>query len=246
LKLAGKTALITGASSGIGLETARLFRNEGAGVAIIARDRARLDRALADLGPDAIAEQADVTQPQALAGAIARAGASLGGIDILCINAGGSGAPQFAETTVDAFDAIMNLNVRSAIFTVVHALPVLRDKASIVLTGSVAGRKGWPGDPLYAATKGAIRSFGRALAVEQNILARGIRVNVVSPGATLTPLTKAAAERPDVYSYVADRIPMKRWGEPREVAQAILFLASDAASYITGEEITVDGGLAHV
>lgn len=138
------------------------------------------------------------------------------------------------------------INVKGVFFTVMHALPWLRDGVSVVLTGSVAARKGRPGDPLYATSKGAVRSFGRTLAMSEDILARRIRVNVVTPGATRTPLTAAATDDPSVRDYIASMVPMGQWGEAREIAQTVRFLASDASSYITGEAITVDGGLAHV
>ena len=246
MKLSGKTALITGGSSGIGLETARLFIEEGSTVVILGRDQKRLASAVESLGTSAYGIAVDVAQPDALAAAIQQASRRLGGIDILFANAGVSETPPIAATTEAAFDAFMGVNVKGTVFTVVNALPLLRDGASIVLTGSVAARRGWPADPLYSASKGAIRSFGRALAMDADILSRLIRVNVVTPGATETNLAKAATEDPQVRQYVADQVPMKRWGKAREVAEAVLFLGSDAASYVTGSEITVDGGLAHV
>jgi NAD(P)-dependent dehydrogenase (short-subunit alcohol dehydrogenase family) len=177
---------------------------------------------------------------------MARIAAHFGGIDILFANAGVSDVPSFAETTEAVFDAFIAINVKGVFFTAMHALPWLRDGASIILTGSVAARKGRPGDPLYAASKGAVRSFGRTLAMSEDLLARRIRVNVLTPGATRTPLTAMATDDPEVCDYIASMVPMGRWGEAREIAQAVRFLASDASSYITGEEITVDGGLAHV
>ena len=246
MRLNGKLAVITGGSSGIGFAAAKLFMDEGARVALIARDRARLDSALGRLGTGAIGMTADISQPDALKLAIASAQKELGGIDILFANAGVSETPPIAQTSEQAFDDFMGINVKGTIFTVIHALPFLREGASIILTGSVAARKGRPGDPLYAASKGAIRSFGRTLAMEDDVLARRIRVNVLTPGATATPLTQEATGNPEVHAYIAEMVPMGRWGEAREIAQAALFLASDASSYMTGSEITVDGGLAHV
>ncbi|WP_218626718.1 SDR family oxidoreductase [Caballeronia sp. dw_276] len=246
MRLNGKLAVITGGSSGIGFAAAKLFMDEGARVALIARDRARLDSALGRLGTGAIGMTADISQPDALKLAIASAQKELGGIDILFANAGVSETPPIAQTSEQAFDDFMGTNVKGTIFTVIHALPFLREGASIILTGSVAARKGRPGDPLYAASKGAIRSFGRTLAMEDDVLARRIRVNVLTPGATATPLTQEATGNPEVHAYIAEMVPMGRWGEAREIAQAALFLASDASSYMTGSEITVDGGLAHV
>ncbi|HEX4354459.1 MAG TPA: SDR family oxidoreductase [Polyangiales bacterium] len=242
MKLANKRAIVTGGSSGIGLETARLFLAEGAEVAILARDRARLEQAAVALGVGAVALQADVAKPSELACAIE----SFGPFDVLFANAGVSETPPLLETTEADFDAFIAINLRGVFFSVVHARPRLRDGASIILTGSVAARKGRPGDPLYAASKGAVRSLGRTLGVMEEIVARRIRVNVLTPGATTTPLTAAATDDPAVRDYIAAMVPMGRWGTAREVAEAALFLASDASSYITGAEITVDGGLAHV
>jgi NAD(P)-dependent dehydrogenase (short-subunit alcohol dehydrogenase family) len=241
-----KCAIVTGGSSGIGLEAARLFVEDGTRVAIIGRDQARLDEACASLGAGTLAIHADVARPDELNGAMARIAEQFGSIDILFANAGVSDVPSFAETTEAAFDAFIAINVKGVFFTVMHAVPWLRDGASIILTGSVAARKGRPGDPLYAASKGAVRSFGRTLAMSEDLLARRIRVNVLTPGATRTPLTAAATDDPKVRDYIASMVPMGRWGEAREIAQAVRFLASDVSSYITGEEITVDGGLAHV
>lgn len=246
MRLAGKKAVITGGSSGIGLETARLFAAEGAMVAIIGRDAVRLDQAITALGPNVFAVRADVAHPPELAAAMEQIGARLGAVDILFANAGVSDAPPVADLTEAAFDAFMAVNVKGTIFTVSSALPLLRNGASIILTGSVAARKGRPGDPLYAASKGAVRSFGRTLAMDEALLARRIRVNVLTPGATVTPLTAVATDDPKVANYIADMVPMARWGRPEEVAQAALFLASDASSYTTGAEIAVDGGLANV
>lgn len=242
----GKCAVVTGGSSGIGLAAARLFVEDGMRVAIVGREQARLDAACCALGANVLAVRADVGRPDELAAAMARIAAQFGGIDILFANAGVSEVPPFVQTTEEAFDAFIGINVKGVFFTIVHALPWLRDGASVVLTGSVAARKGRPGDPLYAASKGAVRSLGRTLAMSEDFLARGIRVNVVTPGATRTPLTAAATEDLDVHDYVAAMVPMRRWGEAGEIAQAVRFLASEASSYITGEEITVDGGLAHV
>jgi NAD(P)-dependent dehydrogenase (short-subunit alcohol dehydrogenase family) len=246
MRLDGKRAVITGGSSGIGFEAAKLFIEQGARIALIARDRARLDSAVASLGTGVIGVAADISRPDALKLAITDIHNQLGGIDILFANAGVSETPPIAETSEQAFDDFMSINVKGTIFTLVHALPFLRDGASVILTGSVAARKGRPGDPLYAASKGAIRSFGRTLAMDGDVLARRIRVNVLTPGATATPLTREATGNPEVRAYIAEMVPMGRWGEACEIAQAALFLASDASSYITGSEITVDGGLAHV
>lgn len=241
MRLRDKRVLVTGGSSGIGLEAAKLFHVEGAEVAILGRDEAKLARAVAEVGPRARALRADVAQREELGRAIAEAGQ----LDVLFVNAGVSETPELAATTEAEFDAFLAVNVKGVFFCVQLALPQLRDGASIILTGSVAARKGRPGDPLYAASKGAVRSFGRALAMDAQLLARRVRVNVLTPGAIATPLTAAATEDPAVRHYIAAMVPMGRWGTAREVAEAALFLASDASSYMTGGELTVDGGLAH-
>jgi len=242
----GKKAIITGGSSGIGLEAARLLVEKGGDVAILGRDEQKLEAAKTLLGPNALAVPADVARPNDIARAMSRIGLRFGKIDILFANAGISDAPDIADMIEADFDKLVGINVKGVVFSVVHALPILNDGASIILNGSVAARKGRPGDPLYAASKGAVRSFGRTLAADSSILARRIRVNVVTPGPIRTPLTQAAIDDSAIEQHVASLVPMGRWGEAKEVAQAVLFLASAASSYITGAEITVDGGLSHV
>jgi NAD(P)-dependent dehydrogenase (short-subunit alcohol dehydrogenase family) len=246
MRLKGKRAVITSGSSGIGLSTAKLFVDEGAEVAILGRNGARLDEAARTLGEAVVPVVTDVSRPDDVAAALRKAADCFGEIDILFLNAGVSEAPSIWALTEPEFDVLIGTNLKGVVFAVRHGLPLLSHGASIILTGSVAAQKGRPGDPLYAASKGAVRSFGRNLAMDDEVLARRIRVNVVTPGATATPMTAAATSDPEIRGAVAAMIPMRRWGEAREVAQAVLFLASDAASYITGSEITVDGGWAHV
>ena len=245
MRLTGTKAIITGGGSGIGLAAAKLFIEEGAEVALLGRRRARLDKAVQCLGDRARAFVADVARPETVEAAMREIGSQFGGVDILFANAGVSQTPPLNELTEADFDALIGINLKGVVFAVRHSLPLLNDNASIILTGSVAACKGRPGDPLYAASKGAVRAFGRTLAMDSHLLARRIRVNVITPGATATPLTEAATADPQVNEAIAAMIPMARWGEPREVAEAALFLASDASSYITGAEITVDGGWAH-
>ncbi|WP_020070566.1 SDR family NAD(P)-dependent oxidoreductase [Paraburkholderia caledonica] len=240
------SAVVVGGSSGIGLEAARLFVEEGAKVAIVGRQQHRLDKATAAFTGNIIAVSADVSRPDEINLAMQQIVDRTGPIDVLFVSAGVSDAPPFSQTTEAAFDHLIGINLKGTFFAVLHALPHLRDGASVILTGSVAGRKGRPGDPLYAASKGAVRSFGRTLATSEEILARRIRVNVLTPGPIVTPLTAEATEIPAVRDFIAEMVPLGRWGEAREVAQVVKFLASDASSYITGAEITVDGGLAHV
>lgn len=246
MKLRDKKVLITGATSGIGLATAQLMVQEGAQVVVVGREGPRLRQARAELGSSALALAADVADPASLLQLMAEVKTRYGQLDVLIINAGVSEAPEIGELDLAAYDALMNTNCRGAVFTFVHALPLLAQGASVVFTGSVAGRKGQPGDALYAASKGFIRAFARNLGTTPDLMARGIRVNVVTPGPIATPLTAAATENPEVRAYVEAMIPMQRWGAAQEVAQAMLFFASAAASFTTGAELTVDGGMSHV
>jgi NAD(P)-dependent dehydrogenase (short-subunit alcohol dehydrogenase family) len=166
-------------------------------------------------------------------------------LDILVVNAGVSNAPPLHALSPQAYDALMDVNCKGAVFTFVSALPLLADGAAVIFVGSVAGRKGQPGDALYAGSKGFIRAFARNAGTDPDLLRRRIRVNMVAPGPIDTALTAAATSDPAISAYVEGLVPMQRWGRPEEVADAILFLASDASRFTTGAEITVDGGMAH-
>jgi NAD(P)-dependent dehydrogenase (short-subunit alcohol dehydrogenase family) len=243
MRLDGKIALVTGGTSGIGLATAALLAREGAYVFAVGRELEQAAALLAERG-EAIA--ADVRKPDDLAAAIAHLRARRGRLDILVVSAGVSNAPAIGALDPARYDALMDVNCRGATFAFVHALPLLSDGAAVVFVGSVAGVKGQPGDALYAGSKGFIRAFARTAGTDPELLARRIRVNVVTPGPIATPLTREATSRPEVSAYVEDQlVPMHRWGRAEEVAQAILFLVSDASSFTTGAELTVDGGMAH-
>jgi NAD(P)-dependent dehydrogenase (short-subunit alcohol dehydrogenase family) len=171
-----------------------------------------------------------------------------GRIDILFANAGMSHCPDVMDTDEAFFDKIMDTNIKSVFFLFITAFPWLAENASVIFTGSVAHEKGRPGDPLYSATKAAVRSLGRTLAMDESVLARKIRVNTISPGTIQTPLTKQASPDLDqaIEKYIRATVPMQRWGTPEEVAKVVVFLASSDSSYLTGGEITIDGGLAQV
>jgi NAD(P)-dependent dehydrogenase (short-subunit alcohol dehydrogenase family) len=244
MRLGGKTAVITGGNSGIGLETARLFIAEGARVAITGRDLTRLDHAKAELGANCIALQADATDVSALDKAFAGANDALGKLDIVFANAGIPGNTPLGATKIEDFERIIRTNVTSVFFTVQAALPYLNDNASIILNSSVIAVLGNPGYSAYAASKAGVRAMARVMASE--LSPRGIRVNVVAPGATRTPIWGAAIATPEGEKALEKRMslstPLGRIGEAHHIAKTVLFLASDDAAHIQGQEIFVDGG----
>ncbi len=244
MRLVGKTALITGGNSGIGLTTARLFVAEGAKVAITGRDKARLDAAVAGLGANAVGIVADATDVAATERAVVEAVAKFGKLDVVFANAGISGSTPVGGTALDLFESILKTNITAVFFTVQAALPHLNDNASIILNGSVISVLGNPGYAAYAASKAGVRAMARVMASE--LSPRGIRVNVVSPGGTSTPIWNRSAPTPEAMaaleSKISQAIPLGRFGKPEEVARTVLFLASDDASNIQGAEIFVDGG----
>jgi len=249
MRLKNKTALITGGNSGIGLATAKLFIAEGARVAITGRNRATLDAALAELGAPsgekrAIALQADATDVAATEQAVAEAARVFGKLDIVFANAGIPGATPVGASKLETFEQVLRTNITGAFFTVQAAAPHLNDGGAIILTGSVMSEMGSPGSSAYAASKAGLRGMSRVLAAE--FAPRGIRVNVVSPGATRTPIWDSSAPTPEAKAQLDKRlssvIPLGRLGEAEEIAKTVLFLASDAATYINGAELFVDGG----
>jgi NAD(P)-dependent dehydrogenase (short-subunit alcohol dehydrogenase family) len=244
VRLANKTAFITGGNSGIGLATARLFVAEGAKVAITGRNQARLEAAARELGPNALALVADTNDIAATEQAIRRTVEKFGKLDIVFANAGIPGHTPIGTTTVEAFESVIRTNITSVFFTVQSAVPHLNDGASIILNGSVISVLGNPGYAAYAASKAGVRAMSRVMASE--LSPRGIRVNVVAPGAARTPIWNGAAPTAEAYAALDKRIsrsiPLGRLGEAEEVAKTVLFLASDDASNIQGAEIFVDGG----
>jgi NAD(P)-dependent dehydrogenase (short-subunit alcohol dehydrogenase family) len=244
MELQGKTALITGGNSGIGLATARLMLAQGARVAITGRDRAKLDEAVAELGDNVLAIQADLNDPEGLAEVARAVGHAFGTLDIVFANAGISGSTPLGSTTLAAFQNVLNTNLTSVFFTLQAVLPLLVDGSAIVLNGSVMRELGAAGSAAYSATKAGVTSMAKVFATE--LAPRGIRVNTVIPGATRTPIwtrgARAGATLDATESFLAPRIPMGRLAEAEEVANAVLFLASPRASGITAAEIVVDGG----
>ena len=247
MKLAGKKALITGGNSGIGLATARLFIEEGAQVAITGRDQNTLDEAIAELGSNARGYRADVTVAEDRVRLFAALARDFGKLDIVFANAGISGRTPTGSTDEAVFENVIHTNLNGAFFTVNSAAPLLNDNGSVIFNGSVHNYLGQPGLAAYAATKGGLLSMARAVAAD--LAPRNIRVNVVAPGATKTPIWKrgsraniTAEESTKLATFVSSAIPLGRWGEPEELAKAVLFLASDDSSYVNAVELTVDGG----
>ncbi|MBV9559266.1 MAG: glucose 1-dehydrogenase [Bradyrhizobium sp.] len=244
MRLAGKSALITGGNGGIGLATARLFVAEGAKVAITGRNRQTLEAAAAELGPNALALVADATDVAAMEAAVARAVERFGKLDIVFANAGIPGHTPLGGTTREAFEKVIRTNVTAVFFTVQAAVAQMNDGGSIILNGSVISVLGSPGYAAYAASKGAVRAMSRVMASE--LSPRGIRVNVVAPGAIRTPIWGAAVATPEAEKAFEARIgratPLGHLGEPDHVASTVLFLASDEAAHIQAQELFVDGG----
>jgi NAD(P)-dependent dehydrogenase (short-subunit alcohol dehydrogenase family) len=246
MQLSGKTALITGGTSGIGLAIARRFAAEGARVAVSGRRADVLATALAELGPEAVGLAGDVAEPAFHERAASDIAVRFGGLDIYVANAGINTIRHSSLVDEAEYDTQFAVNARGTFFGVQKILPVMRDGGAIVLTGSVASEKVLDGHAVYAGSKAALGAFARTWALE--LRERGIRVNVLSPGPTdtaiLDKLGVPAAERAGFVEAMAIAIPLGRLGHADELASAALFLASDASSFITGVNLRVDGGMA--
>ncbi len=244
----GKVAVVTGGNSGIGLASAKRLQQEGARVAITGRDARTLDAAVGAIGAGTLAVQSDVSKLEDIERLYSVVVSKLGKIDVLFANAGiGKFAPYTAAEEA-LFDELFAINVKGVYFTIQKAIPHLNDGASVILNTSIAARKGPENMGVYAATKAAVRSFARTAATE--LLGRNIRVNAVAPGPIATPIfgrSGMTGEQIEGFKAgISGRVPMRRMGRPEEVASAVAFLASDDASYITGVELSVDGGMANL
>jgi NAD(P)-dependent dehydrogenase (short-subunit alcohol dehydrogenase family) len=243
--LAGKIALVTGGSSGIGLAAASIFAAEGAQVVVTGRRRAVLDDAIRTIGPGAVGIAGDVADPAHHRQVAREIAERFGGLDVYMANAGINTIRDSAEVSEAEFDAQFTTNARGVFFGVQKMLPVMRDGSAIILTSSIASDNVLDGHSVYAGTKAAIEAFARSWAIE--LSPRGIRVNVLSPGPTdtaiLDKLGVSPEQRPSFEAAMAAAIPLGRLGRPEELARAALFLASDNSSFITGVTLKVDGGM---
>jgi NAD(P)-dependent dehydrogenase (short-subunit alcohol dehydrogenase family) len=248
MKLSNKIALVTGGTSGIGLEAAKLFREEGASVIIVGQNPARLQSAAAELGNNATALHGDVSKAADIEKIVNQIREKFRRIDILFANAGMGLAAPLEAVTPDQIDAQFDVNFKGVFFAIQKASPLLAKGASIVVTTSFLNEVGAPGLSILSATKAAVRSLVRSIGAE--LAPRGIRVNAVSPGPISTPfhgkLGLSAQQLNEAASAIEGQVPLHRFGEAGEIAKAVLFLASDDSSFMTGSELIVDGGISQL
>lgn len=241
-KLEKKVAVITGATSGMALATAKLFVKEGAYVFITGRRRKELDEAVKAIGSNVTGVQGDAAKLEDLDRLFETVRVEKGHIDILYASAGLGDFAPFGQVTEESFDRMFDLNVKGTFFTVQKALPLFRDNGSIMMTGSIASIKGMPNLSAYGGSKAALHSFARTWANE--LKSRGIRANVISPGPIETGVFDGVPK--EARDYFVNQIPLGRIGRPEEIATTALFLASEDSSFITGIELYVDGGMAQI
>jgi len=247
-KLEGRIALITGGNGGIGLATAKEFVREGAHVFITGRRESQLAAAAKEIGTNVTPVQGDASKLGDLDRLFARIKQEKGKLDVVFANAGIAEYARFGNISEEHFDSIFDVNVKGVLFTVQKALPLLPDGASIILNASIVASKGLTANSVYSATKAAVRSFARTWTTD--LKDRRIRVNAVSPGPIDTPglndLAASTGSGEERLKAIAGNVPLGRLGKPEEIARAVVFLASDDSSFITGTELFVDGGFAQV
>jgi NAD(P)-dependent dehydrogenase (short-subunit alcohol dehydrogenase family) len=243
-KLAGKIAVVTGGTTGIGLATATRFVAEGAHVYVTGRRRRELDAAVAAIGEHVTGVQADSSRLGDLDRLFAQVASEQGRIDVLFVNAGGGSTLPLGAITEAQYEETFGRNVRGTLFTVQKALPLLGNGASVIVTASSTSAKGTPAFSVYSASKAAVRNLVRSWVLD--VKGRGIRINALSPGPIETPGLRGLADTPEaereLLDYLASQVPLGRLGRPDEIGKAAVFLASDDASFITGIELFVDGG----
>src|ERR1700716_1483053 len=242
-RLNGKTAVITGGATGIGLPATKRFIDEAAFFFIFSRRQKELDAAVADLGPNARAVKGSVSDLADLNRLYAAVKAGRGTLDIVFANAGAGSQLALGKITAEHIDETFDTNVKGTIFTVQKALPLMGQGGSIILTGSSAGTTGAPGMSAYSASKAAVRNLARTWA--EDLKGTGIRVNVLSPGATATELAKEALGE-EGQKVFASMTPLQRMADPAEIGAVAAFLASPDSSFMTASEVAVDGGLAQI
>lgn len=244
-KLLGKTALITGGNSGIGLTIAKMFLAQGAQVAITGRNAESLKQAVQAMGGEVLALQCDSSKVSDIETAMTTLQARWGQLDVLVVNAAIAGPAPFEAVSEAHFDELASVNFKGVFFTVQKALPLLSPQSSVIVTTSISNQMGSPNFSVYAACKAALRSLVQTLGLE--LIGRGIRVNAISPGPITTPMWGKFGLPDEAMQAVKDEVqrksPIKRFGESEEVAQVAVFLASTDSSYIVGQEIVVDGGM---
>jgi len=246
MKLKDKVTVITGANSGIGLATAKLFRQEGAKVVITGRRQEAVDKAAVEIGEGVVGITSDSSQLNKIDELYKKIDETYGKIDVLFLNAGIATFEPIDQVTEESYDRMMNTNLKGLYFNIQKALPLLKQGGSIILTTSAADQKGFPNTSVYAATKAAVRSLARTLSAE--LLEKGIRVNSIAPGPIDTPIFDKLGfpqeAVPEVKEQFASMNPMKRFGTSEEIAKGALFLASSDSSYVAGIDLSVDGGMA--
>ena len=247
-KLDGKVALVTGGSSGIGFATAQEFVGEGAYVFVTGRREKELEAAVKEIGRNVTGIRADVSNSQDLDRLFSQIKNEKGKLDIVFANAGAAKYAPLGQISEELYQSIFDVNVKGVLFTVQKALPLIPEGGSIILNASIVASKGLPAYSVYSATKAAVRSFARTWTTD--LKERRIRVNAVSPGSIDTPASRELLASSEVgekcKQMVAESVPLGRLGTPDETAKAVVFLASDDSSYITGVELFVDGGFAQV
>jgi NAD(P)-dependent dehydrogenase (short-subunit alcohol dehydrogenase family) len=243
-----KVAVVTGGNSGIGLATAKAFAREGAKVAITGRSDTTLKAAQKELGPDVLVIKADMSRVPEIAAAMTRIKERFGRIDALFVNAGIGRFVPIEEVTEAFYDETMATNLRGAFFTIQKAIPLLSRGGAVVLNGSINAHMGLPGSSVYGASKAGVVNLAKTVSVD--LLQRGVRVNVVSPGPVTTPILDrmglSAEETRQLRERITEQVPLKRFGNPDEIAAAVLYLSSSESAFVVGTELVVDGGMIQV